>query len=52
VHCGEAFTPPRTHQTFCRPSCWRAAFATRQELKQRALFPELLEDGMCLVPFE
>jgi hypothetical protein len=29
-----------------------AAFNAQQELKQRALFPELLEDALCLVPFE
>ena len=52
VHCGETFRPTRKHQLHCRPSCQRTAFQARQELKQRCLFPELLEDALCRVPFE
>jgi hypothetical protein len=52
VHCGDLFTPSRKHQQHCKPSCRLAAFRARQELKQRAVLPELLDDALCRVPFE
>jgi hypothetical protein len=52
VHCGATFHPARKHQQHCGPTCRLAAFEARHELKQRALFPELLEEALMPVPFE
>lgn len=52
VHCGASFQPSRKHQRHCRPTCRVAAFEARRALKQRALFPELLEDALMRVEIE
>jgi hypothetical protein len=46
------FIRPANISSTAGPTCRLAAFEARQELKQRALFPELLEETLMPVPFE